>query len=832
MEENKIQSIINEITNDNINIDNVLCTIDEKNVGEYFREILLLNDNELDKLLTKESCKLLCEAISKNINQNNIKDFLEIISRFSIEKIIFILTNENLKEICDKITNNINENNTEYYLDIMLKISQNNRFDEIFSTSYKDLLDKIINNITKSNIDKILNILYKEAIKNDNDKQFKNITFDNIKNFLSTSTGIQIFNKLINFISSDNVDKFCYCVSRLEGKRLKAFLEKENNNKSTLLNTISKHINTNNSKKCFLMLLGFRTTAFGTFATNKNGEELLLAIFNNIARETVSDFTYIMLNTINIESFETFVNSNAGIEMFNNIAKNINNKNVIKCLDYITNHQGKTTLKEFINNKNTQIIFQKINKHLNSSNTEKFITKILNSTLLDIIVSSDAGREIFDNILKNITEENIINCFNKLIQIRYRNFNTESFNKVCNKIEEKINTNNACEILKEIITLNTKQLGYILNNKDIQQILQSVCNNITNENAVNYFNTLSLLDKDKLNILSSNKIIKQIIDKTIENTVKDNNNKYLIQLSFEKKEIFDTFFTKNGIKIVFNDDSLNKYINIAKLCELMSFSIDKYRNEISNELNINKNDLLDFVKFGLEKIERTISKDSSLRKIEIDALMEILQEYLFSKLEVIKSNDNLERVNKLMQQVHDLQIKLKTLCSNLPKLQSSKTLKELQKPIKTRTSNVKKENSINTNLKEDIAIKNNINIQKDLIQDNNVKKDYDNIVINDSCNLTNENNSDSTYLYTSQKKEKNKSNKDTIDNLPSKSISILSQNHNVLCYNTEFYIFLFFFFNYLQRIKERQMESCAQMQKIIFGLNGFIENTAIAREIL
>ena len=124
------------------------------------------------------------------------------------------------------------------------------------------------------------------------------------------------------------------------------------------------------------------------------------------------------------------------------------------------------------------------------------------------------------------------------------------------------------------------------------------------------------------------------------------------------------------------------------------------------------------------------------------------------------------------------------------------------------------------------------NIQKDLIQDNNVKKDYDDIVINDSCNLTNENNSDSAYLYTSQKKEKNKSNKDTIDNLPSKSISISSQNHNVLCYNTEFYIFLFFFFNYLQRIKERQMESFTQMQKIIFGLNGFMENTAIAREIL
>ena len=62
----------------------------------------------------------------------------------------------------------------------------------------------------------------------------------------------------------------------------------------------------------------------------------MLAIFNNIARETVSDFTYIMLNTINIESFETFVNSNAGIEMFNNIAKNIVfNIGMIEAISYL-----------------------------------------------------------------------------------------------------------------------------------------------------------------------------------------------------------------------------------------------------------------------------------------------------------------------------------------------------------------------------------------------------------------------------------------------------------------------------------------------------------------
>ena len=64
----------------------------------------------------------------------------------------------------------------------------------------------------------------------------------------------------------------------------------------------------------------------------------------------------------------------------------------------------------------------------------------------------------------------------------------------------------------------------------------------------------------------------------------------------------------------------------------MSLSIDKCKNELNNDLNISKNNLLNFVEFGLEKIKKNINNNNKLRKVEINALMEILQEYLFSKL--------------------------------------------------------------------------------------------------------------------------------------------------------------------------------------------------------
>lgn len=178
--------------------------------------------------------------------------------------------------------------------------------------------------------------------------------------------------------------------------------------------------------------------------------------------------------------------------------------------------------------------------------------------------------------------------------------------------------------MQEITKLDSKNLNDVLNNKNIQQILQTLYNNIINDNIAKFFTELSSLNKDKLDILLSNNIAKQIIEKTIDNSVNNNSDKYLIQLSFEKKEIFDIFFIKNDGEIIFNDSSLDKYINIAKLCELMSFSIDKYKNNTIDKTIGNRDELLKFVEFGLEKIEMSI-KGNKFRKVEINALIEILK---------------------------------------------------------------------------------------------------------------------------------------------------------------------------------------------------------------